>query len=291
LQADFLLKPRESFMKNVLLLALLTAFALTFSSYTRPKVLAVSKTLAFPVAGKKANIGSYWGESRGGGKRKHEGIDIFARKGTPVVAICDGVIAAVGNEKIGGKTVWLQSDEHPWTAYYAHLDVQKVRTGQIVRKGQVIGTVGKTGNARHTPAHLHFGIYNRRGPVNPLPYVKNSPKVVPHSGNNLLEASLVKNSPVKNSKTEAKPAASSNKDQFTWKTIKVLSDPGGKYFVTENSSVVRLSNGQLRVIGRLERTNKGKFPYTIMLDNKQRLLVEKDGKLVTPSGKEVGNIS
>ena len=64
------------------------------------------------------------------------------------------------------------------TAYYAHLDQQKVKTGQYVRKGQVIGTVGNTGNAKYTPAHLHFGIYKISGAVNPLPYVKNSKKIV-----------------------------------------------------------------------------------------------------------------
>ena len=281
-----------SLMKNFFLLVLLAGFAILNSSYTPSKVHPVSKTLAFPVSGKKSNIGSYWGESRGGGVRKHEGIDIFARKGTPVVAICDGVIASVGNEKIGGKTVWLQSDEHPWTAYYAHLDVQKVRTGQVVRKGQVIGTVGKTGNARHTPAHLHFGIYNRRGPVNPLPYVRNSPKVtVPKFGSAVVEPLLAKNNQPALSKPVATPIAVSSPANVVWKTIKVMSDPGGRYYVTESSSIVRMYNGQLRVIGRLEKTNKGKFPYTILLANKQRLLVAKDGKLVTPSGKEVGNIS
>jgi murein DD-endopeptidase MepM/ murein hydrolase activator NlpD len=79
---------------------------------------------------------------------------------------------------IGGKTLWLKSANHPWTAYYAHLDRQLVREGQHVRKGQVIGTVGNTGNARHTPSHLHFGISQSHEWVNPLPYVKYSPKVV-----------------------------------------------------------------------------------------------------------------
>ncbi|HUC80464.1 MAG TPA: M23 family metallopeptidase, partial [Flavisolibacter sp.] len=105
-------------------------------------------------------------------------IDIFAKKGTSVVAIADGVIVSKENTPIGGKVLWLKSAKHTWTAYYAHLDKQLVKEGQTVRKGQVIGTVGKTGNARSTPPHLHFGIATRKGWENPLPYVKNSPKVL-----------------------------------------------------------------------------------------------------------------
>jgi murein DD-endopeptidase MepM/ murein hydrolase activator NlpD len=78
---------------------------------------------------------------------------------------------------IGGRTLWLKSSHHPITAYYAHLDKQYVQEGQYVRKGQVIGTVGNTGNARTTPPHLHFGVTQDDDWVNPLPYVKYSPKV------------------------------------------------------------------------------------------------------------------
>jgi murein DD-endopeptidase MepM/ murein hydrolase activator NlpD len=138
---------------------------------------SAAKALAFPVAGKKSNIGSYWGADRDGGRRKHKGIDIFARKGTPVVAISDGIIVEKDHTPIGGKTLWLRSSDHQLTAYYAHLDKQSVKEGQHVRKGQVIGTVGNTGNALTTPSHLHFGIYKGSGPVNPLPYVKNATKV------------------------------------------------------------------------------------------------------------------
>jgi murein DD-endopeptidase MepM/ murein hydrolase activator NlpD len=139
---------------------------------------AVSRSLAFPVAGRRSNIGSYWGASRDGGRRSHKGIDIFAKKGTPVVAIADGVVTSRGKTPVGGKVLWLKSSKHNWTAYYAHLDKQKVKSGQYVKKGQVIGTVGNTGNARYTPSHLHFGIATSKGWVNPLPYVKNSPKIV-----------------------------------------------------------------------------------------------------------------
>lgn len=165
-------------MKNLLIVALLAAFAFVFSSYGKERsVSEISKSLVFPVAGNKSKIGSFWGEVRGGGTRKHRGIDIFASKGTPLLAVADGVVTSVGNGPISGKTVWLRTSGHGITAYYAHLDKQKVKVGQRVRKGDVIGTVGKTGNARTTPAHLHFGIYTRSGAVNPLPYVKRAAKI------------------------------------------------------------------------------------------------------------------
>ena len=164
--------------KLFLFLALVGISAVSSSTRVEKPSNTLSKSLAFPVAGKKSNVGSFWGARRDGGRRKHKGIDIFARKGTPVVAICDGTIVTKDHTPIGGKTLWLKSEDHSLTAYYAHLDKQRVSEGQHVRKGQVIGTVGNTGNARTTPSHLHFGIYTTKGPVNPYPYVKSSPKVV-----------------------------------------------------------------------------------------------------------------
>jgi murein DD-endopeptidase MepM/ murein hydrolase activator NlpD len=165
-------------MKKLLLLPVLFVVAFVSFSFIKPPSKTVSKSLAFPVAGKKGNIGDLWGARRDGGRRKHKGIDIYARKGTPVVAISDGIIVNRDLTRIGGKTLWLKSTHHPWTAYYAHLDKQLVKEGQFVRKGQVIGTVGNTGNARNMPSHLHFGISPGKGWVNPLPYVKHSSKVV-----------------------------------------------------------------------------------------------------------------
>lgn len=159
-----------------------TAIAILSFSFTKKdpspaSKSTVSKSLVFPVSGKRSNIGSFWGDVRDGGKRKHHGIDIFAKKGTPVVAISDGIIVHKGNSPRGGKTLWMRAIGQPWTVYYAHLDQQKVKAGQFVKKGEVIGTVGNTGNARTTPPHLHFGIYSWAGAINPLPYVKHSPKI------------------------------------------------------------------------------------------------------------------
>lgn len=165
-------------MKNLFLLLALFGVSVLTSSYSLENAKPAKKNaLVFPVASKKASVGGFWGEYRNGG-RKHKGIDIFARKGTPVVAVSDGLVTVVSNGGKGGKCVWIKSADHPWTAYYAHLDKQKVYSGQAVKKGQIIGTVGNTGNARYTPAHLHFGIYTSKGAVNPLPYIKKSPKIV-----------------------------------------------------------------------------------------------------------------
>jgi peptidoglycan LD-endopeptidase LytH len=136
--------------------------------------IAISMTpvLINPVAGaSNRSIGSFYGASRDGGKRAHEGIDIFAKKGTPVIAPTDGYVSRVGTSKLGGKVVWLQDTKRGHSYYFAHLDSQAVRCGVRVRQGQLLGTVGNTGNARNTPAHLHFGIYQRRS-KDPIDYVR-----------------------------------------------------------------------------------------------------------------------
>ncbi|MEM6321306.1 MAG: M23 family metallopeptidase [Bacteroidota bacterium] len=130
---------------------------------------------AFPVAGKgNEDVWSFFGDPRGGGKRKHKGIDIFAKRGTPLLAATDGRVVNVSDRGLGGKQVWIRDSKTDYALYYAHLHKQLVREGQKVVVGDTIGTVGNTGNARTTAPHLHFGIYRsrRRGAVNPLPFVK-----------------------------------------------------------------------------------------------------------------------
>lgn len=135
--------------------------------------IALNPILGFPISSTvKSNIGSLWGDPRDGGGRKHEGIDIFAKKGSPVVAVTDGRVARVSEGGIGGKVIWFNPDNENFSVYYAHLDTQFVEAGQRVVKGQTLGTVGNTGNAKFTPAHLHFGIYTGNGAVNPLAFVQ-----------------------------------------------------------------------------------------------------------------------
>jgi murein DD-endopeptidase MepM/ murein hydrolase activator NlpD len=135
--------------------------------------ITTGPSLAFPVpSGERATVGSFWGASRDHGARKHEGIDIFGKRGMPVVAAADGYITAVREGGIGGKVVFLHPSGKDYTLYYAHLDSQTVREGQFVKTGEVVGLMGNTGNAKYTAPHLHFGIYAAGGAVDPLPFVK-----------------------------------------------------------------------------------------------------------------------
>jgi murein DD-endopeptidase MepM/ murein hydrolase activator NlpD len=123
--------------------------------------IGLAPTLAFPVKGAGVgDIKSGWGASRDGGARDHEGIDIFARRGTPVLAAAPGEIARVSTSRLGGNVIW-QRDRRGNSLYYAHLDRWNVVDGQNVNVGDTIGFVGNTGNARRTPPHLHFGVYRR----------------------------------------------------------------------------------------------------------------------------------
>ncbi|MGY5849144.1 peptidoglycan DD-metalloendopeptidase family protein [Salegentibacter sp. F14] len=133
----------------------------------------------FPVkGGKNSSIQSFWGAARGGGTRSHEGIDIFARRGTPVIAATDGQITYTGNKGLGGKQVWLRDYQRNQSLYYAHLDSIHPNSGKV-KRGDTIGYVGNTGNARTTPPHLHFGIYQSySGAIDPLAFVFQTPNLV-----------------------------------------------------------------------------------------------------------------
>lgn len=134
--------------------------------------LRVEPTLSFPVAGHgMPDVGSIFGDPRDGGVRDHHGIDIFAPRGTPVVAATAGTVSRVRTTQRGGRVVWLRAADRRQSLYYAHLDSQLVSDGMRVEPGDTLGLVGNSGNARTTPPHLHFGIYSR-GPVDPVPFVR-----------------------------------------------------------------------------------------------------------------------
>jgi murein DD-endopeptidase MepM/ murein hydrolase activator NlpD len=125
--------------------------------------LRAEPLLAFPVTGLDSHaIQSGFGAERDGGARVHRGVDIFAARGTDAVAAVDGWVTRVDATRRGGNIVWLTPVFGDLRLYYAHLDTQLVEVGQFVRRGDVIGTVGNTGNASTTPPHLHFGVYVRR---------------------------------------------------------------------------------------------------------------------------------
>ena len=109
-----------------------------------------------------------WGGARSEGRR-HEGIDIFAQRGTPIHATTHGIVRKVGLDRLGGKVVVIVG---PGGAghYYAHLeDYADISEGDWVNAGDVIGYVGDSGNAKGTPPHVHYGIYINGSAVNPYP--------------------------------------------------------------------------------------------------------------------------
>jgi murein DD-endopeptidase MepM/ murein hydrolase activator NlpD len=143
-------------------------------------------TLGFPVQGVTPRaVGGTFGQPRDAGRRRHEGVDIFAPRGTPVVAVADGWVTPHTRNALGGNVVWLWSLTPRVAVYYAHLDRHAVTPGEWVREGEIVGYVGNTGNARSTSPHLHFGVYTPpSGAVDPLPFVCDAP-----CGERLLHAS------------------------------------------------------------------------------------------------------
>lgn len=93
----------------------------------------------------------------------HKGVDIFAKKGTDVVAATSGIVLAAKKIKKGGNIVLILGPK--WRIhYYAHLDKLKTKAFHFVKKGEVVASVGDTGNAKGKSPHLHFSI------VTALPY-------------------------------------------------------------------------------------------------------------------------
>ncbi len=133
---------------------------------------AAPPSLPVPVDGvRPRQIADTWGAVRSGG-RTHEGVDIFAPRGTPVRSTTRGLVLRVGTLRLGGQTVAVLGPALH-VHYYAHLDrYGAFRAGDLVERGDVLGYVGDTGNAKGTPFHLHYGVYTPSGAVNPRPLLK-----------------------------------------------------------------------------------------------------------------------
>ena len=147
------------YLKNML-------YAMRLASMATPAALPV------PVRGvAPRGLRDTWGGARSEGRR-HEGIDIFAKRGTAVTSSTEGVVLRVGTNRLGGQVVWVLGpggQRH----YYAHLErYADIENGQRVRAGTILGYVGNTGNAVGTPPHLHYGIYEAGGAVNPYPMLR-----------------------------------------------------------------------------------------------------------------------
>jgi murein DD-endopeptidase MepM/ murein hydrolase activator NlpD len=150
-------------------------------------------SISFPVKGKNnRSISSFFGDPRDGGSREHHGVDIFAARHTPVLAPSNANVTRVGVGEIGGRYVWLYDSKRSMYLYFAHLETCEVERGDRVSTGQMVGTVGNSGNARTTPPHLHFGIY-RNGPIDPFLYIAETDTVPDQIlGDTLLLGTMVR---------------------------------------------------------------------------------------------------
>ncbi len=133
-------------------------------------------TIAMPVQDvSTTQITNTWHAPRGT-DRLHEGQDIFAPRGTPVLSATEGYIMNIGENNLGGQTVSVIGAGGR-TYYYAHLDsyAPHIVEGVYVTRQTLLGYVGTTGNAAFTPPHLHFGVYAPGGAMNPLPLLSDRP--------------------------------------------------------------------------------------------------------------------
>jgi murein DD-endopeptidase MepM/ murein hydrolase activator NlpD len=137
------------------------------------------RQLMVPVAGvAPGQVRNDYEAGRGG--RLHQALDLLAPRGTPVLAADDGRIGRLGTTPVGGNIIYATDPEERFVYYYAHLDrhARGLSVGDRVRKGDVIGYVGTTGNAPANTPHLHFQVMRRGagrawwdGPaINPWPF-------------------------------------------------------------------------------------------------------------------------
>jgi murein DD-endopeptidase MepM/ murein hydrolase activator NlpD len=130
----------------------------------------LSDRFLFPVGG-RTTIGGPFGAARQIGA--HQGNDLFADFGTPVVAVADGRLAKVGSLPISGNRLWVYADGGD-RFFYAHMAsfAPAAVNGRHVEKGTILGYVGNTGDAEPTPPHLHFEIHpNGDDAVDPNPFL------------------------------------------------------------------------------------------------------------------------
>ena len=118
-----------------------------------------ANALAIPVAGvARGTLRDHFDDPRGA--RAHHAIDIPAPRGTAILAADDGKIAKLYVSRAGGITIYQFDPQERWIYYYAHLEgyAPRLAEGKTVRRGEVIGYVGTSGNAPPNVPHLHFGI-------------------------------------------------------------------------------------------------------------------------------------
>lgn len=144
------------------------------------------RSLVLPVQGiRLQDLRDTFTESRSG-DRVHEALDILAPRNTPVLAVEDGRVAKLFTSKLGGLTVYQFDPSETYAYYYAHLEsyAAGLQEGAMLRRGQVLGYVGTSGNAAPDAPHLHFAIFRltpqkrwwEGEPVNPFPVLGGAPK-------------------------------------------------------------------------------------------------------------------
>jgi murein DD-endopeptidase MepM/ murein hydrolase activator NlpD len=119
------------------------------------------RDLALPVLGiKRSELRSNFDEQRGTARR-HEALDVLAPRNTPVLAVEDGTIARLFLSDAGGITLYQFDPTRTYCYYYAHLEryAEGLKEGDAIKRGQVLGYVGTTGNAPRNTPHLHFAIF------------------------------------------------------------------------------------------------------------------------------------
>jgi murein DD-endopeptidase MepM/ murein hydrolase activator NlpD len=119
-----------------------------------------TKNLLLPVDGvNRTDLRQSFAESRNG--RAHEAIDILAPRDTPVRAVADGHIAKLFTSERGGLTIYQFDEDERYCYYYAHLEryAERLTEGARVKRGQIVGFVGTSGNAPPNTPHLHFAIF------------------------------------------------------------------------------------------------------------------------------------
>ena len=119
------------------------------------------RALTLPVQGiKRDDLRDTFNEMRGS-SRRHEALDVLAPRNTPVLAVEDGTIAKLFLSDAGGITIYQFDPSETYCYYYAHLEryAEGLKEGDKIKRGQVLGYVGTTGNAPRNTPHLHFAIF------------------------------------------------------------------------------------------------------------------------------------
>jgi murein DD-endopeptidase MepM/ murein hydrolase activator NlpD len=138
--------------------------------------VAAAAGFVFPIAGPHSYSDTFGAPRMFGTPyaHLHQGTDIFAASGTPLVACERGVVVRVGTDRLGGTKLWIVGASGT-RYYYAHLSgyAPNIAEGLVVNAGDLVGFVGNTGNAISTPAHLHFEVHPNGGPaINPYPLLR-----------------------------------------------------------------------------------------------------------------------